>query len=618
MASSRVRECGAIGALLAAAVAGAPGEVRAHDPAVGPPLQVVAEPAQLVLARDAGADLRISTPADVEDVSVTTSAGRIEDVRRLPSGGFTARYVSPASRVPQVAIVAAVARTPRGTVDGWVAIPCFGQADARVRAAPGAEIELTVGGRKFGPRTAGSDGLAVISIVVPPGVREAHHGFKPIDLGVPETSLLHAVLERTTGHADRTERVRALAWVVAPHGAARRGDAPVFEASRGSVAVTERQPGEIEAVWTLPPGRAGEERLVVRLASSAVSRSVLRLETAKGPPAVVAVSFDRSDAVAGAEEGVGVTVRALDAGGNPVQAAIALDADGATITDVREPEPGLILARLRAPASLGRRTEAVVHASAPEAGISGTRTLPLVPGPPARAWLEGVRPVRSGREAVLTLRVADAGGNPVSPTPAVTADRGKIVAVQAAGAGTWRVRWAVPAVDIPSLARVVATAGGAQATAEPVLLPRRPAVSVDGFAGGWWDARGRASGAHLGAALDFPAHPEREAPLGFELAWRGELDAAWLDTRSGLAILGGGSASRVLGPNVAMRASASGGAWLASGGAAPAARLGIGVGLERRGFAPFVETAVLAAAGGADGAFAAITLSAGVRLGMER
>ena len=41
---------------------------------------------------------------------------------------------------------------------------CFfeGLGHAVVRAAPGAEISLTIGGRRFGPRTAGSDGLAVI------------------------------------------------------------------------------------------------------------------------------------------------------------------------------------------------------------------------------------------------------------------------------------------------------------------------------------------------------------------------------------------------------------------------------------------------------------------------
>ncbi len=620
MLRSRARDLRAAGAVLAAALAGAAaGPARAHDPSAGPPLQVVAEPAQLVLGRDAGAELRITTPDDVEDVSVSTSAGRIEDVRKLGAGAFAARFVPPASRVPQVAIVAAVARTSRGTLDGWVAIPCFGQADARVHSAPGGEIALTIGGRRFGPRTAGSDGVAMIPIVVPPGVREAHQGFKPIDLGVPETTLLHAVLDRSVVLADRTERVRVLAWVVAPHGAARRGDAPAFEPTRGTVSVTERQPGEVEGIWTLPPGRAGEERIVVRLATSSASRSVLRLESVAGPPAVIAMSFDRAGVVAGAEEGVGLTARALDAGGNPVRAALALEAEGVSLSDVREPEPGVLVARLRAPAALLGRTEAVVRASAAGAGISGTRTVQLLPGAPARARLDGISgAVRSGRESVLALRVADAGGNPVSPVPAVTADQGKVVAVEAEGPGAWRVRWVAPAVEAPSRARLLATAGGARATLEPVVLPPRPAASCDVSGGAAFDLRDPSAGGQVAVALDFATGRADGAPLGLELAWRAEADVAALRAGSGLALLAGASASRVMGPNVFVRASASGGAWLASGSVAPAARLSLGAGLERRRVAPFVEAALLAASGGADGGFAAIMVSFGLRLGVER
>ncbi len=620
MRRSRAPERAVAGALLVAALAGAaPGIARAHDPAAGPPLQVVAEPPQLVLGRDAGAELRVGAPDDVEDVSISTSAGRVEDVRRLPGGGFAARFVAPATRVPQVAIVAAVARTPRGMVDGWVAIPCSGQADARVRAAPGAEIALVIGGRRFGPRTAGSDGLAVIPIVVPPGVREAHHGFKPIDLGVPETPLLHAVLDRAVVLADRTERVRVLAWVVAPHGAARRGDVPLFEPSRGTVAVSERQPGEIEGVWTLPPGRAGEERIVVRLAGSAVSRAVLRVDAAIGPPAVVAVSFDRVAAVAGARDGVAVAVRALDAAGNPAPAALSVEVDGAALSELRQPEPGVVLGVLHAPGSLHGRTQAVVRASIGDAGVSATRTLPLVPGAPARARFGGGGAVRSATEAVLTLDVEDAGGNPVAPVPVVTAASGKIVAVDRAGPGTWRVRWLAPAVDLPSRGRIDASSGGARTVLEPVLLPPRPAASFFASGGAVRDLRGGGWGATAALAFDFPVHPSWHVPAGLELATRLEVEGAALRPGTGVAILGGGSASRVLGPSVVVRASASGGAWLtSSAGGAPAARLGVGAGLERRGIAPFLEAAILGAAGGTDGPFAAITVSAGIRLGVER
>lgn len=276
--------------LLAALLAAAPLAARAQEPApgAGGALRITAEPARLLLGRDAGAELRILAPPEVEEVAVLPSVGRVEAVRRLPGGGFAARYRPPADRAPQVAILAALGRTARGVVDGWLAIPLSGQGEARVRAAPGTEITLDIADRTFGPRRADAQGVAIIPVVVPPGVTEAHHGFRPVDLKVPARPLLHAVADRSAVHADRAEQVRVFAYVVAPHGAARRGDVPVLEPSRGSVQVAAREPGAFVATWSLPPGASGEDRLVVRLPGSAPSRVVLRLDAVPAPGPFVA------------------------------------------------------------------------------------------------------------------------------------------------------------------------------------------------------------------------------------------------------------------------------------------------------------------------------------------
>jgi len=342
------------GAALAAAALAAAGAVRADEPppAGGGPLRVAADPPRLELGRDASAELRVTAPPEVDEVAVTASVGRVEGIRRLPGGGFTARYRPPAERVPQVAIVSAVARTHHGFEDGWIAIPLSGEGDARVRAAPGSEVTLRIGDRTFGPGTANGEGVAIIPVIVPPGVREAHQGFRPIDLRVPETPLLHAVQDRTAIHADREEKVRVVAYVVAPHGAARRGDLPTFEPSRGTVAVSEREAGAFQAVWTLPPGPAGEERLSIRLPAAAASRAVLRVEGAAGPPAIVAVSFDRDALVAGGD--AVVTARVLDAGGNQVPGELSLSARGASLSGVEARRPGELVARLAAGTRLDR------------------------------------------------------------------------------------------------------------------------------------------------------------------------------------------------------------------------------------------------------------------------
>ncbi len=146
-----------------------------------------ADPPRLVLGRDAGAELHIAAPPDVEEVAITCNAGRVENVRRQPGGGFTARYRPPPERFPQVAIVSALGRGASGPVDGWLAIPLAGQGDARVRGQPGSEVILRIGDRSFGPGRVADDGVALIPVVVPPGVKEGHQGFTALDLEVPET-----------------------------------------------------------------------------------------------------------------------------------------------------------------------------------------------------------------------------------------------------------------------------------------------------------------------------------------------------------------------------------------------------------------------------------------------
>ena len=390
MARATLRDGSATVAVLllaAALLSPAAGGAQEPPPGSGGALRITAEPARLVLGRDDGAELRVSAPPDVRPSRSPRARGRSRTCGGSPAGGFAARS-PPGDHVPRVAIVSAVAHGTRGLEDGWVAVPMSGEGDARVRGAPGTPITLRIGDRTFGPRVAGRDGVAVVPVVVPPGVREAHQGFRPIDLRVPETPLLHAVLERSGVRADREEKVRVVAYVVAPHGAARRGDAPVFEPSRGTVAVSEREAGAYPAIWTLPPGLAGEERLTIRLPAAPASRAVLRVEAVAGPPALVAVSFDRDVLDAGGEP-ASVTARALDAAGNPVPGELSLEAVNGDLTDVRERRP--------ASSSGGSRRARRCAARRPSSPRARRRSGSPAPARCGSARRAGVNPVRAAR-----------------------------------------------------------------------------------------------------------------------------------------------------------------------------------------------------------------------------
>jgi hypothetical protein len=627
-------------ALLLGAAAPRPAGAR-EDPApgAGGALRITADPPRLLLGSDGGAELRIQAPPEVEELSIFPNVGKVEGVRRLPGGGFAARYRPPPERYPQVALVGALARTAKGLLDGWLAIPLSGQGEARVHTTPGAEITLRVGERSFGPRRADAQGLAVIPVVVPPGVREAHHGFQPVDLKVPETPLVHAIADHAQVHAHETQHVRVFAYVVAPHGAARRGDVPTFEASRGSVAVAAREPGAFEALWTLPPGPVGEDRLAIRLPGAAASRTVLRLDAVRGPPATVAVAFDREALQAG--ESAVVTARVTDAAGNAVDEPLELSVEGGELSRAEPGGPGAVTARLSSGRRHGAIEEAVVTARSGRAGLTGTRAIKLLPGPPAAARFsprEAVYHADGVAEQALALVVLDRFENPVRKAPVVTARWGEVLGVEADGKGAWRVRYRAPAVPERMAERLTAQAGSARAEADLLLLPPG-GVSLLPTGGVMFEVRGRFVAPRVGLALEIPAFPLggalttawRLEAEGFgyavERAWSDEAGSKTVQRRGDEDVLGGAlllglAAQRPLGRGAELLASLSGGAVLSRSsppdrgdrtGWAPALRGGLGVGWPLRRATPFLEASLLAAGPAGAGAFAAAALSAGVR-----
>jgi hypothetical protein len=558
----------------------------------------------------------------VDDIEISASVGRIEEIRRLDGGAFAARYVPPPQLFPQVAILAVIGRVGGAIAsDGWVALPLSGQADLRVRMRPGARIALRVGERTFGPALARANGIAPLHVVVPPGVREAHHGFRPVDLKVPETSLLHVVGDRSSVRADVPAEVRVLAYVVAPHGAARRGDVPAFEPTRGTVVVAAREAGAFDVRWRLPPGSAGEQRLVVRLAGSAASRSVLRVATVAGPPATVSVSFDREAVVAGGPGEVAVTARVLDAAGNPTHARVELDAEPGVLAPASERGPGVYEARWTVPSRFAGRAAGSVTARAPEPGIAGSRTIALVPAAPTEArFVPGDEIVRSGggREASLRVVVTDRFENPVAGLASTgSAARGRVVSVAPGGGGAYLVRYVPPAASARTDDRVEVEVGGLHAVTDVLVVPPRGGASFTAEAGFLEDARGRFGGPRLGIAVERPIAASGPVSLRAEAAW------ASLDRpgRGSLAtLLAGASVGRDRGA-ASFWASASAGAALAGGDeerwkAAAAAHVAAGVGIRRSWGTPFAEVGLVAAGPAArdTGSFAAVVAAVGIRL----
>jgi len=459
-------------ALLAASVAhGAAFEIR-----------VTSDRDRLQLGTDREAWVEMLGPEDLTDVSVTTQAGRIDGVERLGPGHFRARYVAPDESAPQVAIVAAVGRCSGGSAHGWLALPLWGVGTATLRARRGANVVVDIGASRFGPVRANRRGIATVPVVVPPGVRYAHDGSKPVDLRLPETTRVHLVAERRDLRADREETIPLRILAVEEDGRPLRIGEPVARAERGSIgALLAMEPG----VWTtrlrLPPGPAGP----VRIHAAAAARSpetTATLVAQAGPPVALTIELPAAPIRPAQPDAIPIRVKLTDAAGNPARATLTLFSNLGVLTEAEQLESGHYLAECRVPARFGRQRRLVVEARASgERGpLRASASAPLLPEAPASIAIEAPsRAVADGRTPVaLRVEVRDRHGNTVSdPAPAATASDGQVEA-ESGDHGSFVIRWTPPATEAPARQSVEIVAGTVTRHAQFQLEPRPHRLSA--------------------------------------------------------------------------------------------------------------------------------------------
>ncbi len=484
------------------------GAARADAPIVR------ATPARIVLGTDARAALEIE--AGTEDLPVVhASAGRVENLRALGGGRFTADWVAPAEAYPRVAVVGVLA----GGRCAFVSIPLVGHGLAIARSAPRSLIRVTIGDAEFGPVVADARGEAQVPVVVPPGVRFAYHRGKPLDLRIPPSPRVAVLLGREEAPADGARDVPIFVHAVTDDGGPRAGAAILLDVTIGAVdAPIEIAPGTFAAVWHLPPGRAGSATATARVADDPAPPGTASLARPPGPPARTDVEVARRRFTAGEGAPVPLRVRVADAAGNPVAGPPLLEATLGTVSALAAAEPGAWDASLTLPASLGkaRRAEVVARAGAAESHTS----LELAPAEPSRLVLApdaGTLVADGGAEARVRVQVLDRFGNDVGvPAPAVAATRGGSVAAEPDPAGGWTLRFRPVRARAPAEETLSIRAGSLAGSARfELLAPERRVVVAPtlGFAASTAALRSALFGAQagywthlfsgrLGAALD--------------------------------------------------------------------------------------------------------------------
>lgn len=384
------------------------------------PLAIRAEPPRLLLGRDPGATLVVEGAA--EPPTFTTSAGEIRGVRAAAGGRFEARFLPPREGWPQVAIVTAAT----GDRLAWTVVPLHGRGIAVAQTRPHASIRVTIDGAGFGPARADSRGEARVPVLVPPGVRFAYHGERPLDLRVPDALHVHVLVEREAVRADREEVVPLRVLAVTPGGAPRSRAPLVLSATAGELDhLEEVAPGEYRGRWRLGPGAAGEAHLTARLADEGPSRT-LAIRRDAGPPARVQVEPEVAAVVAGLERPVALRIRVADAAGNPVNALPRLASSFGAVSAPVTRGPGLYEATLAIPQARSGHRIAELTARAGE--ITGVASVELAGGTPERLVVAGAGDVLVAdgrREALLRVALLDRFGNEVAAEPAVAVAVGR-------------------------------------------------------------------------------------------------------------------------------------------------------------------------------------------------
>ncbi len=139
-----------------------------------------ATPERIVLGQD---ELSVLTfiaadnsgqPLDGLHLAVQASLGEVGEVSAMGGGAYRVEYRPPDTRRPGLAILSVVDMDNPETSYGFMAMPLVGAPTWKLETGlPGVRVGMNVGGEVFGPVTADDAGVAMIPILVPPGVTTA-------------------------------------------------------------------------------------------------------------------------------------------------------------------------------------------------------------------------------------------------------------------------------------------------------------------------------------------------------------------------------------------------------------------------------------------------------------
>lgn len=345
-------------------------------------IEVRATPPVLALSSDPSArlDIAVSDPQGrpLSGVRLEPLArlGRVSVPEELGAGRYQATYFPPATRFPQLELIA-IRAEGRGL--GWLPLPLRGRGTVEVETDPAQPVWLEVAGAQFGPVQSDQRGRALINFEAPPGVRSGQvitgqgprrRSHRAIDLGIPLTNSIMIALGATSLIADGRSEVRIDIYTVDADNRPAVGLPLRLRSDAGRISpAVELAPGLNSARLRSPESvGTGLLRIDAEVQGRGDEyRASALLTLLPGPPARLIASARPASLPADGRSRALLEARLLDRTGNPVdQADVALRTSAGALTPVERGPDHVFQSWLTAPPVPGD-VQVSVSATAPGA-----------------------------------------------------------------------------------------------------------------------------------------------------------------------------------------------------------------------------------------------------------
>lgn len=375
-----------------------------------------------------GLDLDASVPGwpepALDEIKVRVNVGHVEGLTALGGGKFKAQLVLPASRAPQVGLVAVTVGEGDWLRWGWSRLVMSGRLAQTYEVDAGATVYASVSGRRFGPTRAGPDGKATLTLEVGPGservdVEARSAGGAVANATVP---LVIPPFPRAVMIAEGLSPAPLTETAVLVFGVSRGGEAsapPAGElfAEGGSFTSTASPaPGVLVARYRAP-AQAGRVRLGLKRegAERGALPEPLELEVPPGRPQRLKIKVEPSSLRVD-DPPAQVQVQVLDSQGLPADGGrLALDATVGAVTLPSQVAAGTLVAALTPPRDLSG--QGIEGAGAVDGEVGARLYWYEGSGPPARLELHPpslvMDPGRWPQGMSIPARLLDSQGLPI-------------------------------------------------------------------------------------------------------------------------------------------------------------------------------------------------------------